>query len=91
MFGGFATGRNTVAVQIENFPFANQVTKTRFFSRFTQGHAGQIDVAIGVPAKLQPTIQFPVMRQQHPLPVSAHQPGRSREMAGRVMALEDVI
>ncbi len=52
------------------------------------GYARQIELAIGMPAQLQPAIKLAVVGQQHALAGSVHQPGRAGEMAVGMAARE---
>jgi hypothetical protein len=79
-----------VAIEIEDFRLDDKLRQTRFFLRLAQRHACEISIAVGVPAQLQPAIEFAVMREQHPLAGSIDEPGRSGEMTRHATSLEAI-
>jgi hypothetical protein len=63
----------------------------RFLASFSQRHSAQIRVAVRMPAHLQPTVQFPMVRQQNMRPIHIDHPGASRHMPGRQRPLAAVL
>lgn len=59
-----------------------------FFLCLAQCDIREIFIAVGVSARLQPTTQLAVMRQQHARTVGVYDKSRSSEMSGQVRTYE---
>ena len=85
-----AMSRDAMSIEIEDFRFDDQIAQPGFFLGFAQRHPREVVVAIGMTAELQPTIEFAVMREQDAPTGPVDEPGRSRQVAGRAVALEAI-
>ena len=79
-------------VQIEDGRvFQHQAGQARLFLGFLQRHPGQVAVAVGVAAQLQPALQLAVVGQQQALAVGTDQPAAGGEVPGQPFAPERIL
>ena len=88
--GHIAAHGDPVPVQIEDVRQHHQIDQPRFFFRFPQGDRGQVAVAVGMAAELQPAIEFAVMGHQQSFAGGIDQPGRRGVVPGGTFSRERV-
>ena len=81
-----AAFRDPVPVEVEQSAFDHEIPQARFLPGLAQGRAGQVAVAVGVPARLQPAIELAVVGEQRAPAIGADQPRGSGEMALQPLA-----
>ncbi len=84
--------RNPVPVEIENaaLDVQPQPRQPGLLFRLPQGHPGQVTIAIGVAARLQPAVEFAMVGQQGTPAITAYDQGRAGEVRARLFAPERI-
>src|SRR5581483_2707777 len=86
---GAARG-NRVTIEIENFRIDDEIRQSRFLLSFAQGDAGEIGIAVGVAAELEPEPELAMVREQYAPAVCAHEPSRTGQMSDREFAMRGI-
>ena len=68
-----------------------QPRESAFLVRLPHGDLREIGLAIRMPAELQPSVEFSVMREQCLRPRGIHDPRRAREMARQAGAQKTIL
>jgi len=75
VFGLARPRRNPVPVDVEDRGLDDEIAEPGLFFGFAQRDAREIEIAVRMPAELQPRVQLSMMRQKQAPAVAADEPG----------------